>query len=632
MKTSLCVLFVALFQFSLSHAAIYTVAQTPTASDDNPGSKDKPFLTIGKAALVAKSGDTVRIESGTYRESVLLNNSGTKEKPIVFEAVKPGGVVITGAIPLKGWKKENNTPAYSIPWAHDFFANEAKGGLAARIRTSKNNQDGSKGALEIYCAEEFLWNGRPLRQVLKPDKLAPGFFFVDWDKHILYVRLPGDKNPNEEDVLGAVNDKLFAPADWKQAKVTGRFTTAQYITIRGIVFRYAANFAQSSMVTTSHGWCVEDCVFEWANAGGFSAKGGDCTVLRCIARDNGHMGISAHDKNNVIKDCTVCRNNWKGYRVSWEAGGGKYCGTDGLQIINMKAYDNVGHGIWLDVDNINFHITGCVSHGNLGQTIPGQGSGIFIEISLGPGRIDHNLCYGNTGAGVALAESTGITVEDNVLVDNGAGIGLRDMDNRPGDYHLRNLVIHRNSFKSNHDGALRTSSGHWDLKSAKQKGFDIDENIYDPPGKAIFAWGKDSLSFDEARKSLGVEPHGKIAPVSFSKGLVQSKTAEKQAPVETIEKALTAAHAGDTVTIPVVIRTALKKSADGWTCSVHDHADSSVALKIPGDALKVKIDKAIPEYPLDTPIHLVVQMGERQTSGDKQVRVIKVIAENNQKE
>ena len=47
-----------------------------TGSDLNPGTEDKPFLTISKAARVAKPGDVITVHEGVYREWV-SQNGGT---------------------------------------------------------------------------------------------------------------------------------------------------------------------------------------------------------------------------------------------------------------------------------------------------------------------------------------------------------------------------------------------------------------------------------------------------------------------------------------------------------------------------------------------------------------------------
>jgi hypothetical protein len=67
---------------SCPQAQVYYVAKT--GSDSNSGSASAPWLTIGHAALEAKAGSTVYVETGTYSESVLFANSGTASAPIVF--------------------------------------------------------------------------------------------------------------------------------------------------------------------------------------------------------------------------------------------------------------------------------------------------------------------------------------------------------------------------------------------------------------------------------------------------------------------------------------------------------------------------------------------------------------------
>lgn len=69
---------------------------SPSGNDGNAGTSASPFLTINHAAQVAGAGDVVTIRAGQYRESVIVRNSGTRQKPIVFQAEQRGGVVLTG--------------------------------------------------------------------------------------------------------------------------------------------------------------------------------------------------------------------------------------------------------------------------------------------------------------------------------------------------------------------------------------------------------------------------------------------------------------------------------------------------------------------------------------------------------
>ncbi len=87
---------------------VYYVAQgSPAASDSNPGTKQKPWLTIQNAGTVVKSGDTVVVEPGTYagfvfgwdpaNSGAFSTIAGAPGSPIVIEAdpdLPPGNVVI----------------------------------------------------------------------------------------------------------------------------------------------------------------------------------------------------------------------------------------------------------------------------------------------------------------------------------------------------------------------------------------------------------------------------------------------------------------------------------------------------------------------------------------------------------
>lgn len=65
---------------------IYYVDQSrASASDKNAGTEDSPFLTIQRAANLAKAGDTIYVKAGTYAPFEIVS-SGTAGNPIVFSA------------------------------------------------------------------------------------------------------------------------------------------------------------------------------------------------------------------------------------------------------------------------------------------------------------------------------------------------------------------------------------------------------------------------------------------------------------------------------------------------------------------------------------------------------------------
>jgi len=85
------------------NATEYHVA--PTGDDKSPGTAEKPFRTIQRAAGVMKLDDTCHIRAGVYRETVQPWKSGQERRPIRFLAAKGERVVVSGADPVTGWKR-----------------------------------------------------------------------------------------------------------------------------------------------------------------------------------------------------------------------------------------------------------------------------------------------------------------------------------------------------------------------------------------------------------------------------------------------------------------------------------------------------------------------------------------------
>jgi len=86
----------------------YVSQNSPIANDDNDGSMLTPFKTIGKAAAVAKAGDTVIVREGVYRETLTPKNNGTATAPITYRAAEGEKVVISANEPLESWAQTDD--------------------------------------------------------------------------------------------------------------------------------------------------------------------------------------------------------------------------------------------------------------------------------------------------------------------------------------------------------------------------------------------------------------------------------------------------------------------------------------------------------------------------------------------
>src|ERR1019366_6174368 len=93
----------------LTFSKTYYVDNGSGRADDNgPGSSERPFRTISKAAQVLQPGERVVIASGIYRECVRPERGGTgADKMISYEAAPGGKVYIKGLEVLKeGWTQD----------------------------------------------------------------------------------------------------------------------------------------------------------------------------------------------------------------------------------------------------------------------------------------------------------------------------------------------------------------------------------------------------------------------------------------------------------------------------------------------------------------------------------------------
>jgi alpha-L-arabinofuranosidase len=98
----------ALLNSPISHDATEsprTIYVSKRGSDQNPGTEEKPLLTISAAANVAQPGDRIVVKAGIYRENVAPPRGGTSnEMRITYEAAKGEKVHIKGSEVIKGWR------------------------------------------------------------------------------------------------------------------------------------------------------------------------------------------------------------------------------------------------------------------------------------------------------------------------------------------------------------------------------------------------------------------------------------------------------------------------------------------------------------------------------------------------
>ena len=426
----------------------YEVAQNNLkASYDGPGTAALPWKTISKAAEKVNPGDVVIIHEGIYRERVLIKTSGTEQQPIRFEAAPGERVILTGADQLTGWTKlPSENPIFTIAWPYSFVNNAKTGSMI--------HPDDEYHKLIGRC-EQVIVNGYLLKQVLVASQLAPGTFCSDTGNKILYAWDATNRDMNSRDI-------------YAEASVRSEILRVEgaYIQVRGLQFRYAANFAQRGAVQLmGHHALLEDCVIEQMNACGISFRAPDMIVRRCTIRDNGQLGFGGSNAHRLLfTECTVENNNTKNYSRQWEAGGDKLALCRGVILEKSRFIRNRGTGIWFDIGNDSSTVRNCYIADN-------EASGLFYEISFRLLAYDNVITGngfaidpGNWGvtAGISLSSSPNCIIERNLLVGNKEGFAFReqyrttpiigDRTERPVWNH--NEIIRNNIIAYNRDGQV----------------------------------------------------------------------------------------------------------------------------------------------------------------------------------
>ncbi len=321
------------------------------ARDDNPGTAQKPFKTMGRAAQIVEPGEKVIVHEGVYRECVSPPRGGNgPESMIAYEAAEGEHVVVSGAVewkprcrPSSGWERPQGAKTL---WMAD-LPSEAFVGynpfLARNIHEEFVNYRNLDDAPKYLLRRGMVFvDGRPLKQVFRFSELAgqDGAFWVEEPGLRIHFRLPGDADPEKAAFEVTAREQVFAP----QQRGLG------YIRVSGFCFERAADgvpVPQRAMVSTSRGhhWIIENNRLRWANACGMDVGNQDWKASpppqfgRHIIRGNhvsdcgvcGIAGCSAVDET-LVEDNLVERVGGLDIERMWEVAGLKFHTAKGVLI------------------------------------------------------------------------------------------------------------------------------------------------------------------------------------------------------------------------------------------------------------------------------------------------------------
>lgn len=441
-----------------------------SAARSGSGTEDRPFKTINEAARVACPGDEVIVAPGIYREYVNPANAGTPDARITYRSQVQGQAVITGAEPVKGWKRhEGNVWVCKI-------GNGIFGGY--NPYTTVVEGDWYFAPDPVHTGEVYL-NGKAMYEVLSlAEVLKPEIYALSWEKEaslykwyteqegdctVIYANFLG-ADPNEENVEINVRRNCFYPS--KEG--------VGYITLSGFTIRQAATqwapptAYQDGMVGPhwSKGWIIEDCEISDSRCSGITLgkylqpnnnnkwttkyiKDGTQTerdnimqaqlegwtketigshiIRRCNIHHCGQTGIVGHLGGvfSVIEDNHIHHINNKQDLAGAEIGGIKMHAA--IDVIYRRNHiHHCTRGLWLDWQAQGTRVTQNLFHDNTppegidcGQIL-GIGEDIFIEVSHGPTLVDNNLLLSHCSSRVS---TQGVAFVHNLIAGSFTWVG-----------------------------------------------------------------------------------------------------------------------------------------------------------------------------------------------------------------
>ncbi|NRA49396.1 MAG: right-handed parallel beta-helix repeat-containing protein, partial [Phaeodactylibacter sp.] len=436
----------------------YVDQNHPKASDDNPGSENRPWLTISRAAELLEPGDQVIIKQGVYREAVHPQRGGSGPDQMITYTAAPGEkVVISGALEIpqsgwqvgKGWRytgprhtyEDTEKPPLKV-WQYDLPGEWFMGYNPFALRNLGQDLEwvdykNINMHAHLQRRGRIFLDGHLLKQAEHPldlGKSEEGAYWIEHDGLRIHVRFPGQTGPKDyASIEATVHQQVFTPKDYG----------LPYIHLKGLHFEKAGNgFAmpQRGMVSARRGnhWIIEDCILEWANGIAVdlgnemwhtnSQPGlGDHIVRGNTFRHCGTGGLQSNGARQLLVEDNLFEHiGWHDAEHGWESGAIKFHRAEGTLIRrNIFRHITYAPGIWLDyLSSKNCRVTN-----NVFSDITTARGAIYVEVSRGAIHIDHNVfhntnsqywisgAYGAGGNALYTDGSDSISFHHNLAMD-----------------------------------------------------------------------------------------------------------------------------------------------------------------------------------------------------------------------
>lgn len=376
------------------------------ASDNGTGTPGQPFQTLAAAVRYADSvtasgsGVAVLVHDGVYREAVQMPPRDSNiAAPLVIEAVNPGHAIVSGSDVWTGWQQQGSGNLWTLAWPYRWGQAPYPPGW-----------EGNVVLQPIVRRREMVFvNGSPLVQVLSSAQLTPGTFYVSEDAGTITVATAAGVDLAASQVEVATRSPVLV--------IQGRHN----VVLRGLTFQHANTMLPNAavQVSDSAGVLVDDCLFTLNNWDGLDLlTSTDVTLQQSKAMNNGGSGMGAYQLLRLLANANeTSSNNWRGAAggfTGWAVAGSKFGSIHNGIVRNYTSTRNQARGFWLDFDNVNVTVDSARLDGN-------NGDGVFLEASQGPLQVTNTCLTGNSGAGIAGANTSDVTIAGNIAGGNSGG-------------------------------------------------------------------------------------------------------------------------------------------------------------------------------------------------------------------
>ena len=312
-----CLVFFSAADFGL--AATYYVSLSGDDGKDGTAA-DTAWRTITHAAERAEAGDIVYVKAGNYgREHVVVRNSGTKDRPIVFEGYqrKPGDR------PDHAYRPGQDLDASRIP----VLDGEDRKGYAIHCKSRSHVRIRNIGIRRYMCAiytessEHIV-----LDSVVATNLDWVGFYFIDGANYCTARNcIVTDAGSVNIIVRGShhcliENCKTFGidPDRERSVDYYIDICNGQHNTIRGCL---SHNMHPQAEVHPGHGIGIKDSLSRSKGTyAAFGAHSHSNRVINCVARNHGEHFFVAHGAHhNEFINC-VALSDWTSAAARWNEG------------------------------------------------------------------------------------------------------------------------------------------------------------------------------------------------------------------------------------------------------------------------------------------------------------------------